>query len=72
MLQSMESQKVGHNWVTEQQISIKMIITSTKFHDFKKYIFKISEPIFKENLEIGLFELKLYENMVINTLTDIG
>ena len=68
----MESQKVGHNWVTEQQISIKMIIISTKFHDFKKYIFKISEPIFKENLEIGLFELKLYENMVINTLMDIG
>lgn len=60
--------KSGHNWVTEQQISIKMIITSTKFHDFKKYIFKISEPIFKENLEIELFELKSFMRIWLSTL----
>jgi len=59
--------------VTEQKNVYQGDHHSTKFHDFKKYIFKISEPIFKENLEIGLFEPKLYENMVINiinTLTD--
>ena len=59
--------------MTEQKNVYQGDHHSTKFHDFKKYIFKISEPIFKENLEIGLFELKLYENMVINiinTLTD--